>query len=295
MAMRRVCLNKVERVREQISEAYGSAVTRQSGKACCGDLAKSSACDIGYSEADLALLPEGAADTSFGCGNPLALIDIAPGETVVDLGSGAGLDLLIAAHRVGPTGRVIGIDMTGEMIAQARRNILAAGLENAEIREGVIEDLPIESGSVDLVISNCVINLSTDKDQVFSEIARVLKPGGRIQVSDIVLEEKAMPAWLEEERDLHAELYSACIAGAISETAYLEGLSRAGLIDAEIRERIPYGADDIRGFIDSGDAPVNLPAGGSARGVTRARVDELIAALTGKVWSAKVFARKPLN
>lgn len=286
-------MSQAEHIRGQISKAYGEAVTNASGKACCGDLARVSACDIGYSEDDLAALPEGAAGASFGCGNPLALIDIGQGETILDLGSGAGLDILIAARRAGPGGRAIGIDMTDEMIATARKNIADAGADNVEVIKSVIEDIPLETGTVDLVISNCVINLSTDKNRVFAEISRLLRAGGRIQISDIVLEEDALPQWVREHRVLYDELYSSCIAGAISEAAYVQGLTRAGLVDVEVRERIMYDEDAIRGFVGNGEAPVNTPRAGNGSTVTERQLGELVSALAGKVWSARIFARKP--
>ena len=143
----------------------------------------------GYSDEEFAALPADAVVNSFGCGNPLAFSAVQPGEVVLDLGSGAGIDLLLAARKVGAAGRVIGVDMTEEMIARARANIAAAGIENAEVRQGIIEELPVEDSSVDWVISNCVINLSPEKPRVFAEIARVLKPGGTMLVSDIVAED----------------------------------------------------------------------------------------------------------
>jgi SAM-dependent methyltransferase len=147
----------------------------------------------GYSVADVELVPEGVAETSFGCGNPVAFSEVLPGQTVLDLGCGAGMDLILAARKVGVTGKVIGVDMTPEMLTLARQNIARSGLTNVEVRQGKIEALPIESGSVDWVISNCVINLSPDKQTVFNEIARVLKPGGQMLVSDIVADNFGLP------------------------------------------------------------------------------------------------------
>lgn len=167
---------------------------------------------------------------------------------MLDLGPGAGLDLLIAARKVGPSGQVIGVDMTEEMINKAKENIKAAGVKNVEVRKGLIEDLPIESSSVDWVISNCVINLSPEKEKVFSEITRVLKPGGRMVVSDMVGEN--IPEWLRENKNL----YSACISGVISEKEYLSGLRKAGLEKVKVSERIVYQSDELELLIKLSDS-----------------------------------------
>jgi len=164
---------------------------------------------------------------------------------VLDLGPGAGLDLLIAARKVGPSGQVIGVDMTEEMISKAEENIKAAGVKNIEVRKGLIEELPVKSSSVDWVISNCVINLSPEKEKVFSEISRVLKPGGRMVVSDMVGEN--IPEWLRENKNL----YSACISGVISEKEYLSGLRKAGLEKVKVSERKTYQLDELESFIKS--------------------------------------------
>ena len=164
---------------------------------------------------------------------------------MLDLGPGAGLDLLIAARKVGPSGQVIGVDMTEEMIAKATENIRVAGVTNVEVRKGLIEDLPVKSSSVDWVISNCVINLSPEKEKVFSEISRVLKPGGRMVVSDMVGEN--IPEWLRENKNL----YSACISGVISEEEYLSGLRKAGLEKVKVSERIVYQSDELESFVKS--------------------------------------------
>jgi SAM-dependent methyltransferase len=226
-------MTDVSVTRKRVSLAYAEAVEAES---CCGGPApKGVAAKLaGYGEVDLRELPADAVVNSFGCGNPVAFADITEGQVVLDLGSGAGIDLLLAAKKVGPTGRVIGIDMTDEMIARARENVAAAGVDNVEIRKGIIEEMPVEDASVDWVISNCVINLSPEKDRVFAEIARVLKPGGRMSVSDIVAEE--LPEWVQADE----VLYNSCIGGAISEAAYTEGLSRAGLEDVAVEERLPY-------------------------------------------------------
>src|SRR5574340_21349 len=200
--------------KEWVKERYGAIATR-AGQGCCGpsacecDPAATAAERLGYGAEDLAAVPEGA-NLGLGCGNPLALSGIQPGETVLDLGSGEGFDAFLAAPQVGPTGHVIGVDLTPEMIAQAQANAAKGGYTNVEFRLGDIEHLPVSDGSVDLVISNCVLNLVPDKAQAFREIARVLKPGGRLAVSDIVLE-KPLPASLQGD----ADAYCSCVSGAI--------------------------------------------------------------------------------
>lgn len=276
-------------VRTVVSKAYTKAVSRPSSGGCCGEpTQKGMAARLaGYSTDELRTLPADAVVNSFGCGNPLAFSDVKAGDVVVDLGSGAGIDLLIAAEKVGPAGRVIGVDMTDAMIAQARANIAAAGVANVDVRQGIIEKLPIESSSVDWVISNCVINLSPDKPRVFAEIARVLRPGGRMAVSDIVVED--LPEWIR--RDM--SLYSSCVAGAISEDEYLEGLRQAGLVDVEVRERLVYSASQLKGFIkfELATAEAALVAAGLPLGEDTAT--DLAESLAGKIWSANFRARKP--
>lgn len=275
-------------VRRKVSRFYTRAV--RSGGGCCGP-SSSGCCGSGTTQApggfaarheayrgDAEGLPSDAVENSFGCGNPLAFSDVKPGDVVLDLGSGAGIDLLVAARKVGPEGRVIGVDMTDEMIRRARRNAAAAGFRNIEVRKGLIEDLPVESGSVDWVISNCVINLSPEKDRVFREIARVLKPGGRMRVSDLVVEE--VPDWVRRSMALHAS----CVAGAVSEAEYLEGLRRAGLVEVEVLDRQPYEVEQISGLIES-EMPRALPDGGDARSIAEA--------IARKVRSVRFSARKP--
>ena len=192
--------------------------------------------DIGYSKGQLKAVPEGA-NLGLGCGAPIDHLALQAGETVVDLGSGAGIDVFLAADRVGPTGKVIGIDMTPEMLARARRNAEKAGVTNAEFREGRLENLPVASGTVDAITSNCVINLVPDKAAVFKEIARVLKPGGRIVISDIVLD-KPLPPVIEQ--DIYA--YIGCISGAAMRDDYFGMLKSAGLGEIEVLKDIDYGA-----------------------------------------------------
>ena len=224
---------KNEAITTAVQEHY-AAVARGEATACgapVDDVARS----IGYSDEELALA--GDANLGLGCGNPLALTEIKPGMTVLDLGSGAGFDAFLAWHRLGPTGKVIGVDMTEDMLALAQENAAKRGATNVEFRKGLIEELPVESGSVDYVISNCVINLSPDKPAVFREVARVLKPGGHFAVSDIVLL-KALPEELM--RDISA--YVGCISGASLLTDYLNAVLAAGLRDLSI-PRIAHGCD----------------------------------------------------
>lgn len=221
-----------------------------------------------------------AAEGSFGCGNPLAFSGVREGDTVVDLGSGAGFDLLIAADKVGASGRVIGIDMTDDMMEVAEKNIRKSGHANVELRKGFIEALPLEDSSVDWVISNCVINLSPDKPQVFKEISRVLKPGGQFSVSDIVVKE--LPQWLRD----HSAAYTACIAGAISEEEYLDGLRQAGLEGVKVTERLVYEPDHLRAMIAS-----DL----SAFGIDETVLERGLSETAGKVWSVKVVGKKGVH
>jgi len=266
---------KPTKIHEQVADAYTEAVTTP-GTCCCGGgnpkgvLAKVA----GYDAEELATLPENAVDNSFGCGNPLAFSDVETGQAVLDLGSGAGIDVILAAKRVGSTGRVIGVDMTDAMIERGRANIEAAGLANVDLRKGMIEELPVDGNSVDWVISNCVINLSPDKPRVFAEIARVLKPGGRMRVSDLVVED--LPDAVRENR----RLYGSCISGAISEKEYVAGLRAAGLIDVEVRERITYDVEHLRGLVLS-EADMG------------SELEAMVESLAGKVHSAIFVARKP--
>lgn len=218
------------RKKEWVRERYGAIAA---GKSCCSassccDAAAATAAKLGYGVNELAEAPQGA-NLGLGCGNPLALDTVAPGEIVLDLGSGAGFDAFLAAARVGPTGRVIGVDMTPEMIEKARANAERAGCDNVEFRLGDIEALPVEDDSIDLVISNCVLNLVPNKAQAFREIARVLKPGGRAAIADIVLD-KPLPEALQDD----PELYCSCVGGAIPRAEYLEGLEAAGLVEVRV-------------------------------------------------------------
>jgi SAM-dependent methyltransferase len=195
---------------------------------CCGTAQNATSKVIGYSEDELSSLPDGA-NLGVGCGNPLALASVNEGDTVVDLGSGAGIDCFLAAKRVGDTGHVIGVDMTPQMLEKARANAEKGGYPNVEFREGEIENMPVDDNSVDVIISNCVINLSPDKPKVFSEIMRVLKPGGKFFVSDIVVTKE-----LPEVVKASESAYTACVGGAILKDKYLGGLAEAGLTNIEI-------------------------------------------------------------
>jgi len=272
--------------RRDVSVDYARAATNGTG--CCGGpVPKGVVAKIaGYTAEDFAVLPTEAVVNAFGCGNPLAFSAVQPGQVVLDLGSGAGIDLLLAAKKVGPTGRAIGVDMTDEMIAKANENIAVAGLTNVEVRKGIIEELPVEDASVDWVISNCVINLSPEKVRVFAEIARVLCPGGTMLVSDIVAE--GIPGEIADNR----HLYSSCLAGAVSEQAYTAGLRAAGLVDVEVVDRLVYDTSQLEMFIGSElkDESSSCCGGGDVdAALARRWADQLV----GKVASIKVQARKP--
>ncbi len=211
-------------IREQVREHYALAVT-EAVSSCCG----SGECNSFYDPTQVAGLPIEARAASMGSGNPTAIAELAAGERVVDLGSGGGIDVLLAAQQVGPTGYVYGVDMTDEMLAVARANAERAGAENVEFRKGVIEEIPLEDASVDVVISNCVINLSPDKPAVLAEAFRVLAPGGRVRVADVVSDEPLTP-----ERRAELGNYAGCAAGALSRPEYLAELARAGFVDAEV-------------------------------------------------------------
>ena len=276
---------KAKEVREKVSRSYARAVSE--GKGCCGG--SSSCCSsagLGYSDEEIIDLISDPELISFGCGNPLAFSGVREGDTVLDLGSGAGLDLLIAARKTGSSGRVIGIDMTDEMISRATKNIAKAGMDNVEVRKGIIEYIPVESGTVDWVISNCVINLSPEKERVFAEIYRELKHGGQMLVSDIVAED--LPEWLRNSE----RLYSSCIAGAISEADYIRGLEAAGLENVEVRERAEYGIEDIMAFVRTSKEipPQVFEELGMDRDKAADHYGEL---LSGKIFSLQFYAGKP--
>jgi arsenite methyltransferase len=225
----------VEKVRERYAAfaVAGSSCCSPAATSCCGS-SQTVAQSLGYASIDLELLPEGA-NLGLGCGAPLQHLELAEGETVVDLGSGAGIDALIAARAVGPRGRVIGVDMTPEMLEAARGNAARAGVEHVEFREGRLEHLPVDDATVDAVTSNCVINLVPDKAAVFAEIARVLRPGGRLVVSDIVLDGE-LPAIVRD----NVMAYVGCVSGAERRQIYFEKLAAAGLGDVKILKDVDF-------------------------------------------------------
>ena len=226
-------------LREHVRERYAEAARGLEAGTGCGCDCESIGCcgEEGttlfgkglYAGEERGTLPDDAVTASLGCGNPVAVAELHEGETVLDLGSGGGIDVLLSAQRVGPSGTVYGLDMTDEMLALAQRNAAQAGATNVHFLKGIIEDIPLPAASVDVVISNCVVNLSTDKPAVLAEIARVLRPGGRIGISDVVAEDQLTP----EDRAARGS-YVGCVAGALSEQEYRSGLEAAGLVDVEL-------------------------------------------------------------
>jgi arsenite methyltransferase len=268
-------------LREEIQAKYGAAARsvrqgQQSEAACCGG-----SCGCGgrdpitvdlYDEAQTAGLPAEAVLASLGCGNPTMLASLEPGEVVLDLGSGGGIDVLLSAKRVGPTGKAYGLDMTDDMLALARENQRRAGVENVEFLKGEIEAIPLPEGAVDVVISNCVINLSADKRRVLAEAFRVLRPGGRFAVSDVVVR-GAMPEAIRR----NVELWIGCVAGALDEADYRRLLAEVGFEEIEVEPTRIYRAEDARDLL-------------AGTGIDPAQVSEEV---DGKVMSAFVRARKP--
>jgi SAM-dependent methyltransferase len=273
-------------VRALVRDKYGAAaltVLNGGGAACCGGNAGGGDSCCGgdvitgglYEATDAAEIPEAALLASLGCGNPTALASLEPGETVLDLGSGGGIDVLLSAKRVGPTGFAYGLDMTDEMLELAERNRAEAGVENVRFLKGHIEDIPLPDNSVDVVISNCVINLSADKDRVLREAFRVLKPGGRFAVSDVVVEGE-----LPEAVRSDMEAYVGCVAGALEQADYVSRLASAGFLNATIEPTRRYLFADLEATTCTSDAVAALPA------------DEK-AALDGRVMGAFIRAVKP--
>ena len=269
-------------VKEVVREKYGEAalrVTSGKGNACCG--ASPSSCSSGadpitsnlYDELQKSELPEAAVLASLGCGNPTALAELKPGEVVLDLGSGGGIDVLLSARRVSPGGKAYGLDMTDEMLALARQNQAKAGIANVEFLKGEIESIPLPADSVDVIISNCVINLSADKDGVLREAFRVLRAGGRMAVSDVVTRGEIHP-----EIRKNMLLWAGCVAGALDENDYRAKLAAAGFEAIDIEPTRIYRAEDADSFL--ADKGLDLDAIG-------AQVD-------GKFMSAFIRARKPL-
>jgi arsenite methyltransferase len=268
-------------IKEVVRERYAEAAKRvdQGSTGCCGKVSASailSGCDPItsdlYDEAQRDQLPEKAMRASLGCGNPTALATLNPGEVVLDLGSGGGIDVLLSARRVGPEGKAYGLDMTDEMLALARSNAAEAGATNVEFLKGELEAIPLPASSVDVIISNCVINLSADKDRVLREAFRVLKPGGRFAVSDVVVRGE-VPAAIRRS----VELWIGCVAGAMEESEYRSKLEAAGFLDIEVVPTRIYRAEEASAFLTE--------AGLDAQSVA--------AAVDGKFMSAFVRARKP--
>jgi SAM-dependent methyltransferase len=268
-----------EQIKEVVKEKYGAAarrVTAGHGSSCCG--ASSCGTDVDpitrdlYERGQVEVLPEMAVKASLGCGNPTALAELKTGETVLDLGSGGGIDVLLSARRVGPAGKAYGLDMTDDMLALARENQKKAEVENVEFLKGEIENIPLPDNSVDVIISNCVINLSGDKDRVLAEAFRVLKPGGRFAVSDVVVRGS-----VPEEIRRNVLLWVGCIAGALADVEYEAKLAAAGFGGIEIEPTRVYSIEDARAFL-------------SGQGVD---VDAIAPEVEGKFISAFVRARKP--
>ena len=251
-----------ETLKDVVREKYGEAAKRAirgEMSSCCGSSADSSGCcgtsdsSCGdpitsnlYNEAEKGSLPETAVRASLGCGNPTALAELRPGETVLDLGSGGGIDVLLSARRVGPTGKAYGLDMTDEMLELARKNQSDSGLTNVEFLKGEIEAIPLPDASVDVIISNCVINLSGDKDRVLAEAFRVLKPGGRFAVSDVVVRGPVPEAIRKS-----LELWVGCVAGAMEETEYVGKLERAGFTAIGVEPTRVYDVSEAREFLSA--------------------------------------------
>lgn len=263
-------------VRERYADAARRVAAGEDAPCGCGPSAASACCDPItanlYGDDEVAALPDTALRASLGCGNPTALARLAPGETVLDLGSGGGIDVILSARRVGPTGRVYGLDMTDEMLALAESNGRKAGVTNVEFLKGHIEDVPLPDNTVNVIISNCVINLSADKDRVLREAFRVLKPGGRLAVSDVVVRGE-----IPEEVRRSMELWVGCVAGALAESDYRRQLEAAGFTDVEIETTRVYELEDARAFLSTSGLDV----------------DALAPLVTGRVTSAFVRARKP--
>ena len=272
-----------------IKEKYGQAALRitSGGSACCDSQSPRTECDpitsALYAPGETAGLPAGAIQASLGCGNPVALAELRPGEIVLDLGSGGGIDVFLSARRVGPTGKVYGLDMTDEMLALARENQGKAGVENAEFVKGEIEAIPLPDASVDVVISNCVINLSANKRRVFAEVFRVLKPGGRFAVSDIVVKGE-VPGLIRRSM----EAWAGCFAGVLEEDEYRALLVEAGFEGVDVEPTRLYRASDVRQVFDGYTALLE------EIGRLGVRLEDLLAEADGKYRSAFIRAVKPM-
>lgn len=270
------------RIRKYVRDRY-AGIAKQGGSCCapkascgCDGTAEKIGRTIGYSAEELQSVPQGA-NLGLGCGNPVAIVSLKDGETVLDLGSGAGFDCFLAARAVGPKGRVIGVDMTPEMVEKARENARKGGYGNVEFRLGEIENLPTADGSVDAVISNCVVNLSTAKERAFAEAYRVLKPGGRVMISDLVLS-RTLPVAVAGS----LAAYAGCIAGAILKEEYLRLLEKAGFRDVRVVEesRFQVGEGGTDDYAESISRNLDVPL-------------ESVREAAGAVLSVRVFGRKP--
>src|SRR5687767_4710817 len=270
-----------QNIKDVVREKYGKAalrVTSGSDASCCGTASSPGSCDPVtsklYEQGETAGLPQEAVAASRGCGNPTALAELAPGEVVLDLGSGGGIDVLLSAQRVGPTGKAYGLDMTDEMLALARENQAKAGATNVEFLKGEMEDIPLPDGTVDVIVSNCVINLSADKDRVLAEAFRVLRPGGRLAVSDVVVRGE-VPGEIRRS----VELWIGCVAGALEESDYRAKLQKAGFETVEIEPTRIYKTEDAReAFVKAG-----LP------------FEAIAPTIEGKFMSAFIRATKPVR
>lgn len=290
-------------IKEQVRARYGAIADRfnspaaavielvdsqpQASGGCCGPVdccgpdgpaEEAILAEALYDDAALAGLPESVTGISLGCGDPNGIANLKPGEVVLDLGSGGGIDCFIAAKKVGPSGRIIGVDMTDSMLAVANKNKARLGLANVEFRKGEIENLPVESNEVDVIISNCVINLSPDKDAVFREIYRVLKPGGRVSVSDMVTEGEFPP-------QLRANInaWAGCITGALDQAVYLQKMRQAGLVEVQVESRVSYGLEQLDAMDEA-----------SREALTR-DVDWSAVPTDVRLYSARIVARKPVE
>jgi arsenite methyltransferase len=273
--------HKAQEIRTAVRERYAQAA-REVDRSCCGPTGAASGL-IGrtlYEDEEAESLPEAALAASLGCGNPTLLADLHPGEVVLDLGSGGGIDVLLSARRVAPGGKAYGLDMTPEMLELARRNQAEAGVTNAEFLEGDLEAVPLPDQSVDVIISNCVVNLSPDKSAVFCEAFRVLRPGGRLAISDIVLRRS-----LPEPVQRAVGLWTGCVAGALLDSDYEKRLELAGFEQIDIEPTKIYDRADIRRIAGDVASTVGLP--------DTLDVESAIAALSDAVMSAFVRARKP--
>ena len=270
---------EAENIKDAVKQKYGQAALRVSttGASCCDGGSALAGCSDPitsnlYDPSQIGQIPQEALLASLGCGNPTALAQLNPGETVLDLGSGGGIDVLLSAQRVGPSGKVYGLDMTDEMLALARENQRKAGIENVEFLKGEIENIPLPDDSVDVIISNCVINLSADKDRVLREAYRVLKPGGRFAVSDVVVRGAVPP---DIRRSI--ELWAGCVAGALEESEYRLKLAAAGFEAIQVEPTRIYRVEDARQLL-------------SSEGID---VDAIAPLVDGKFMSAFVRAKKP--